>query len=120
MKIRSILALGTALLAATFVMVVSAQNQNERAPFWPAITTNQLVNEWYSDVPWHQKLGTFAGNQIDEPLIMPYEALPQNDKDFCDKKKLSDPDWSNADCMRECDSSVPDPSLMIHSLEWRT
>ena len=101
MKIRSILALGTALLAATFVIVASAQNQNERAPFWPAITTNQLVNEWYSDVPWHQKLGTFAGNQIDEPLIMPYEALPQNDTDFCDKKKLSDPDWSDADCMLE-------------------
>ena len=101
MKIRSILALGTALLAATFVIVASAQNQNDRAPFWPAITTKQPVNEWYSDVPWHQKLGTFAGNQIDEPLIMPYEALPQNDKDFCAKKKLSNPNWSNADCMLE-------------------
>ena len=98
MKIRSILVLGAALLAAAFVIVASAQtqNQNDRAPFWPAITNNQPVNEWYSDVPWHQKLGTFAGNQIDEPLIMPYDALPQNDKDYCAKKNLS-----NAACMIE-------------------
>lgn len=96
MKIRSILALGTAVLAATVVIVASAQNQNERAPFWPAITNNQVVKEWYSDVPWHQKLGTYAGNQIDEPLIMPYEALPQDDKNYCASKN-----WSNAVCMLE-------------------
>lgn len=96
MKIRSILALGTAMLAATVAIIASAQNQDERAPFWPATTGKPVVKEWYSDVPWHQKLGTYAGNQIDEPLIMPYAALPQDDKDYCAGKN-----WSNAVCMLE-------------------
>ncbi|HEX7917321.1 di-heme oxidoredictase family protein [Rudaea sp.] len=99
MKIRSILALGAAVLAATFAIVASAQtpSPDDRAPFWPALGNKPpVVNEWYSDVPWHQKLGTFAGNQIDEPLIMPYAALPQGNKDYCTKKNLSD-----AACMIE-------------------
>jgi hypothetical protein len=68
-------------------------------PWWPATKQNILpvVKEWYSDLPWHQKLGTYAGNQIDEPIIMPYGALPQADIDFCNSHGLTNP----ADCMIE-------------------
>jgi hypothetical protein len=99
-KIRSTLALRTAVLAIIFVIVANAQaqNQGDRAPFWPAVTNNQPVNEWYSDVPWHQKFGTFSGNQIDEPLILPYAALPQASKDYCADTKRK---WSEAKCMIE-------------------
>lgn len=35
-----------------------------------------LVDEWYSDLPWHQKLSTKDSNLIDTPFVMPFEALP--------------------------------------------
>ena len=98
MKNRSVLALGTALLAATVVVVASAEEQNGRAPFWPllAVPSVAIIDEWYSDLPWHQKLGTYAGNQIDEPIVLPYLALPQADRDFCTRHQMS-----NQDCMLE-------------------
>jgi len=37
-----------------------------------------LVDEWYSDLPWHQKLSTKESNLIDTPFVMPFEALPNN------------------------------------------
>ena len=52
--------------------------------------------EWYSDIPWHQKLGTFAGNEIDEALVLPYEALGEQEKAFCTNNKLTP-----EDCMIE-------------------
>ncbi|MFO1396206.1 MAG: di-heme oxidoredictase family protein [Burkholderiales bacterium] len=96
MKFRSLLAAITAVLAATIVIVASAQDKGDRAPWWPSVTSDVIVDEWYSDLPWHQKLGTYAGNQIDEPLIMPYEALPQADKNFCTGRRMS-----KEDCMIE-------------------
>ena len=96
MKLRSILAPVTAVLAATVVVLAGAQEQNGRAPFWPPITKSPVVNEWYSDLPWHQKLGTYAGNQIDQAIVMPYLALPQADRDFCKSH-----DMTNQDCMLE-------------------
>src|SRR4030095_1451645 len=72
------------LTGATVVLVAGAKAANigdppcpvvrdkdERAPFWPGIDSTSIVDEWYSDVPWHQKLGTFAGNEIIAPLIIP-------------------------------------------------
>jgi CxxC motif-containing protein (DUF1111 family) len=94
-KIRSILAPGCAVLAATVVAVAGAQ-QADRNPAWPPITGSPIVTEWYSDLPWNQKLGTYTGNQLDEAIMMPYGALPAADRDFCTSKKLSP-----ADCMIE-------------------
>ena len=67
-----------------------------RAPFWPAITGTPVLQEWYSDLPWHQKLGTFAGNEIDQALILPYDALGDSEKALCTTLNLS-----QEDCMLE-------------------
>ena len=67
-----------------------------RAPFWPAVDGAPLVQEWYSDIPWHQKLGTFAGNEIDQALILPYDALGDAEKALCAKRRLAP-----EDCMLE-------------------
>ena len=93
MKPRSFIALGTAALAATIVVIASAQTPpaTGRAPFWPDLTspTDFKVDEWYSDLPWHQKLGTFAGNEIDEALVLPYEALGEKERAACTSRKLT-------------------------------
>jgi len=99
-KPRSFLALGTAALAATIVVIASAQTPpaTGRAPFWPDLTspTDFKVDEWYSDLPWHQKLGTYAGNQIDEAIIMPFKAL-----DIESQKHCTSLGWNEARCMLE-------------------
>jgi CxxC motif-containing protein (DUF1111 family) len=95
-KIRSILGPGCAVLTATVVVVALAQSPSDRNPAWPAIMPNATFSEWYSDLPWNQKLGTYTGNQLDEAIIMPYGARPQADRVFCTSKKLSP-----ADCMIE-------------------
>jgi CxxC motif-containing protein (DUF1111 family) len=88
-----------ALAVGAVVLVAGAQEVNNkinRATFWPALTGTPVVEEWYSDVPWNQKLGTNAGNQIDVALVLPYGALPQDAKDFCTGKN-----YSQAFCMLE-------------------
>ena len=55
-------------LVAAFSVVVVAVANGILTP-WPQTTGAQVVAEWYSDVPWHQKLSTYAGNQIDEPIM---------------------------------------------------
>jgi len=78
-----------ALTVGSFVLVASAQT-GDPAPFWPATTNGPIaVTEWYSDLPWHQKLGTFSGNEIDEALILPYDALPALEKTFCTNNQLT-------------------------------
>src|SRR5262245_16693138 len=79
-------------IVGTVVVVAVAAVNN----IWPQTTGEQVVAEWYSDIPWHQKLGTYAGNQIDAQLILPYEALGQPEKDFCSRKNMS-----QEDCMLE-------------------
>jgi hypothetical protein len=90
MRRLTISGLIAALTLVSFVVVASAQvtpppDPQPRPDFWPKIDTTKPapVAEWYSDVPWHQKLGTFAGNEIDEALVLPYEALGDNEKAFC-------------------------------------
>jgi hypothetical protein len=90
-----------ALTLGSFVLVASAQvtpppPSQPRAPFWPDIKGAPVVAEWYSDVPWHQKLGTSAGNEIDEALVLPYDALGANEQLYCTNNKLSP-----EDCMIE-------------------
>ena len=36
-----------------------------------------LVDEWFTDLPWHQKLSTLDSNVIDVPFVLPFAALPQ-------------------------------------------
>jgi len=60
-----------------------------RAPYWPAIIGAPVVQEWYADLPWHQKLGTFAGNEIDQALVLPYDALGDAEKALCSTLNLT-------------------------------
>jgi CxxC motif-containing protein (DUF1111 family) len=96
MKSRDIQALAAVLTVAALVNVTGAQERGDRAPFWPSVTGSPLVQEWYSDIPWHQKLGTYAGNEIDEALVLPYEALGDNEKAFCASR-----DITQEECMLE-------------------
>jgi hypothetical protein len=112
MRRLTITGLIAALTLGTFVVVAAAQvsappvpggtpapTPQTRASFWPALGTNgPVVTEWYSDVPWTQKLGTYRGNEIDEALVLPYEALGPNEKAFCNNP--TDPQ-KQAACMIE-------------------
>jgi len=40
-----------------------------------AATGQLLVDEWFADLPWHQKLSTKNSNDIDIPFVLPFEAL---------------------------------------------
>lgn len=86
------------LLAAVVLLAGSTDAQrrgltdptaDQRAPFWPKTKGDPVVDEWYVDVPWHQKLGTFAGNEIDQPLVLPYEALQKDDRQYCQTQNLT-------------------------------
>jgi hypothetical protein len=93
MRRLTIAGLIAALTLASFALVASAQ---DRAPFWPMTTGMPVLTEWYSDIPWHQKLGTYAGNEIDEALVLPYDALGDPEKAYCTNNKLTP-----EDCMIE-------------------
>jgi CxxC motif-containing protein (DUF1111 family) len=41
-------------------------------------TGELLVDEWFTDLPWHQKLSTLDSNVIDVPFVLPFAALPQS------------------------------------------
>src|SRR5262245_61103182 len=82
---RSI-ATAAALTFGAVVLVAGAQEVPLvplRPSWWPAVQGSPVIKEWFSDLPWHQKLGTFAGNEIDEPLILPYDALGDAEKAYC-------------------------------------
>ena len=80
-----------ALTAGTVVLVAAAQAVDTTGPsYWPRTTAVPVVKEWYSDVPWHQKLGTFAGNGIDVVLVLPYDALGDASKKYCKEKGHTD------------------------------
>jgi CxxC motif-containing protein (DUF1111 family) len=96
MRHLTIAGLIAALTWGSFVLVAYAQDNGNRAPFWPSTKGAPVVTEWYSDIPWHQKLGTFAGNEIDEALVLPYDALGGPEKTFCTNNKLTP-----EDCMIE-------------------
>jgi CxxC motif-containing protein (DUF1111 family) len=93
MRRLTIAGLIAALTLASVALVASAQ---DRATFWPTTTGMPVLTESYSDIPWHQKLGTFAGNEIDEALVLPYDALGDPEKAFCTNNKLTP-----EDCMIE-------------------
>ena len=90
------LTVGTVVLLASAPPSAQDQETGNRAPFWPGTKGRPVLKEWYTDIPWHQKLGTFAGNEIDEALVLPYEALGEPEKKFCTDHKLTP-----EDCMLE-------------------
>jgi hypothetical protein len=94
MRRLTIAGLIAASTLGAFVPVAAAQN---RAPFWPAITRAPVVTEWYSDLPWTQKLGTFRGNEIDQAIVLPYEQLGTKRQQFCTDNKIT----VQEDCMIE-------------------
>jgi hypothetical protein len=103
MRRLTIAGLISALTLGCFVLVAAAQvtppqPAQPRAGFWPAITNGAVVTEWYSDVPWTQKLGTYRGNEIDEALVLPYEALGADEQASCGNPTDS---LKRADCMIE-------------------
>jgi hypothetical protein len=81
------LTLGTFGLVAS-ALVASAQTRpncimNPKTdPCWPAIGA-QVLQEWFSDLPWTQKLGTYRGNEIDQAFMLPYAALPPQNVTYC-------------------------------------
>src|SRR5579863_15109 len=94
MRSPNITGLIAALTVGALVRVAAAQEGS--APFWPNVSGSPIVKEWYSDIPWHQKLGTYAGNEIDEALVLPYEALGENEKAFCASRNIT-----QEECMLE-------------------
>jgi hypothetical protein len=40
-------------------------------------TGERLVEEWFTDLPWHQKLSTLHSNLIDIPFVLPVAAIPR-------------------------------------------
>jgi hypothetical protein len=50
-------------------------------PCWPNTTGVPALTESYSDIPWHQKLGTEAGNEFDEALVLPFQAVKDLDSE---------------------------------------
>ena len=90
MRSRTIAGLLAASIAGTVVLVAAAAGTGDRPTFWPDVTGDPVVKEWYSDIPWNQKLGTFRGNQIDQALVLPYEALGAEAKKTCTNLGLSE------------------------------
>jgi hypothetical protein len=88
------LTLGTVVLVAS-VLAASAQS---RPSYWPSRMSPSgvmcpntgpcpfVLQEWYSDLPWTQKLGTYRGNEIDEAYMLPYGALPPQNQAYCNNQ----------------------------------
>ncbi len=91
-----------ALLLTTVALVALAQSGGRPAT-WPPIKPGKpTLDEWFSDVPWHQKLGTYAGNEILVPLIFPFEMLGPEAIKYCNPPGDNPPrNLSPEDCMVE-------------------
>ena len=87
-----------ALVGAVALVALAQETVTQRPTYWPRLDGAAKLTEWFSDIPWHQKLGSYAGNEIVVPLILPYEVLPDAEKTFCSTRK---PPLSAEDCMIE-------------------
>ena len=96
MRGRTITGLIGALAVGALVLLAvgpPSAPAEDRPKFWPALSQTDRpvkVTEWYSDVPWHQKLGTYAGNDINEAIVLPYEVLSGTDKTYCTDHQLTE------------------------------
>ena len=92
------------LVLGAVALAAMAQEPAHAAPCVLAATSKArpTFTSGISDVPWHQKLGTYAGNEILVPLIFPYEVLSQAEIDYCNAPG-GDPTrkLSQEDCMIE-------------------
>jgi hypothetical protein len=52
-------------------------------PVWPKTIGGTTLTEEYSDIPWTQKLGTYTGNEINEALVLPFNALSGKNTSYC-------------------------------------
>ena len=59
-------------------------NEDDDTPYNPSplggsAPPTVLVEEFYTDIPWHQKLSTKDSNLIDIPMVMPFDAIAFKD-----------------------------------------
>src|SRR5262245_35744307 len=81
------LAIAAGVTLGTIVLVAGGQQLAHRPDYWPDVLPGKpAVQEWYSDIPWHQKLGTFNGNEIDQGIIMPFVAMAPAEQSYCTSK----------------------------------
>jgi len=64
----------------TYNLIADCNNPNAGPP---RATGEQIFQEWYTDLPWHQKLSTLDSNLIDIPFVLPCEALSQEYRTKC-------------------------------------
>jgi Di-haem oxidoreductase, putative peroxidase len=74
----------------------------QETPCWPGNTGVAALTEWYSDIPWAQRLGTFRGGEFLQAIMLPYDALPADNKTSSVCPNSSSPsDADKARCMIE-------------------
>ena len=94
MKRQTIVGLIAASIAASVVMVAAAADVKYCANgIWPKVACDAdgkltpEFTEWFTDIPWRQKLGTYQGNKIDVAIVLPYDVLRPNAKTACSTAK---------------------------------
>lgn len=107
MKLRTIVGLAAASIAASVVVVAAAADADGKYcanGIWPRIACDNEGNptpeltEWFTDIPWRQKLGTYTGNKIDVAIVLPYDVLRPNAKTAC---STAVPPLTEEQCMIE-------------------
>ena len=105
MKLQTIVGLIAASIAASVVMVAAAADGKYCANgIWPRVACDANNNptpeltEWFTDIPWRQKLGTYTGNKIDVAIVLPYDVLRPNAKTAC---STASPPLTEEQCMIE-------------------
>jgi len=99
MKRQAIVSMIAGAIGAGVVLVAAAAD--DAGSPWPRVTGAAVVQEWYTDIPWRQKLGTQNGNKIDIAIVLPYDVLRPNAKKACEEAKLKDPTFTEERCMIE-------------------
>ncbi len=105
MNHRTIVGLIAASIAASVVMVAAAADSKYCANgIWPNVACDTegnptpVLTEWFTDIPWRQKLGTYQGNKIDVAIVLPYDVLRPNAKTACSTAR---PPLTEEQCMIE-------------------
>ncbi len=90
MKKQTIVGMLAASIAAGVVLVAAAAEINYcDNGIWPKTACDSKgapapeFKEWFTDVPWRQKLGTYTGNKIDQAIVLPYDVLRPDAKTAC-------------------------------------
>ena len=89
MKRQNILGLIAALVTGTVVVAAAAAEGEKDIPLWPKTKGSPVVSEWFTDIPWRQKLGPYQGNKIDIAIVLPYDVLRPDAKTACTSAGLT-------------------------------